>query len=286
MTLIPFLAIAFGAAAAALIVRRYRRLSLAIGLLGLFAATIAALAIVPGDRLAVGPGRLETTEFGRLFLALGCSTGLIMVVVGLATVYQRNLPSALLGGFGALGLALSIGDSIIALVAILAGALVGSLVHADETRDRGQRPGREPGVPGDRRRRRDGPRRDGLDRPSVGGAGRGAHRVRAGLPRRRPGGGHPVRRDPVPSLGRTPVRFGTGDRAPAAARLGAGRIRGRRTRLDGSVDRPAAAPTRGRARGRARGRGPEHHARGRGRMAPGRPGARRRLLDRPGRRAS
>ncbi len=128
MTLIPFLAIAFGAAAAALIVRRYRRLSLAIGLLGLFAATIAALAIVPGDRLAVGPGRLETTEFGRLFLALGCSTGLIMVVVGLATVYQRNLPSALLGGFGALGLALSIGDSIIALVAILAGALVGSLV--------------------------------------------------------------------------------------------------------------------------------------------------------------
>ena len=56
VTLIPFLAIAFGAAAAALIVRRYRRLSLAIGLLGLFAATIAALAIVPGDRLAVGPG--------------------------------------------------------------------------------------------------------------------------------------------------------------------------------------------------------------------------------------
>ena len=128
MSLLPFLAVAFGAAAAALIVRDYRRLSLAIGLLGLVGATIAALAIVPGDRLAVGPGRLETTEFGRLFLALGCATGLVIAIVGLATAWQRNLPSALLGGFGALGLALSIGDSLIAMVAILAGALVGSLV--------------------------------------------------------------------------------------------------------------------------------------------------------------
>ena len=128
MSLVPFLAVAFGAAAAALVARGYRRLSLAIGLLGLIAATIAALAIVPGDRLGVGPGRLEATEFGRLFLALGCSTGLIIALIGLATAWQRNLPAALLGGFGAIGLALAIGDSITALMAILAGALVGSLV--------------------------------------------------------------------------------------------------------------------------------------------------------------
>ena len=128
MSLLPFLVVAFGAAAAALILRRYRRLSLAIGLAGLALATIAALAIVPGDRLTVGPGRLETTEFGRWFVALGCATGLVVSVIGLATAWQRNLPSALLGGFGALGLGLSVGDPIIALVAILAGALVGSLV--------------------------------------------------------------------------------------------------------------------------------------------------------------
>ncbi len=128
MSLVPFLAISLGAAAGALIARRYRRLSLTVGLLGLVAATIAALAIVPGDRLGVGPGRLEATEFGRLFLALGCSTGLIVCLIGLATAWQRNLPAALLGGFGAIGLALAIGDSITALMAILAGALVGSLV--------------------------------------------------------------------------------------------------------------------------------------------------------------
>lgn len=128
MSLLPFLAVTFGAAAAAVIARGYRRLSLAIGLLGLVGATIAALAIVPGDRLAIGPGRLEATEFGRLFLALGCSTGAIVAIVGLATAWQRDLPAALLGGFGALGLALSIGDPIVALVAILAGSLVGSMV--------------------------------------------------------------------------------------------------------------------------------------------------------------
>ena len=128
MSLLPFLAVTFGAAAGALITRSYRRLSLAIGLLGLIAATIAALAIVPGDRIAIGPGRLEVTEFGRLFLALGCSTGSVIAVVGLATAWQRDLPAALLGGFGALGLALSIGDPIVALMAILAGSLVGSLV--------------------------------------------------------------------------------------------------------------------------------------------------------------
>lgn len=128
MSLLPFLAVTFGGAAGALITRSYRRLSLAVGLLGLIAATIAALAIVPGDRIAIGPGRLEATEFGRLFLALGCSTGSVIAVVGLATAWQRDLPAALLGGFGALGLALSIGDPIVALMAILAGSLVGSLV--------------------------------------------------------------------------------------------------------------------------------------------------------------
>ncbi|MEA2535831.1 MAG: multicomponent Na+:H+ antiporter subunit [Chloroflexota bacterium] len=128
MSLLPFLAVTFGGAAAALIARNSPRLALAIGLLGLAGATIAALAIVPGDRLAIGPGRLEVTEFGRLFLALGCSTGTIVAIVGLSTAWQRELPAALLGGFGALGLALSIGDPIVALVAILAGSLVGSLV--------------------------------------------------------------------------------------------------------------------------------------------------------------
>lgn len=129
MSLVPFLAIAFGSAAGALLVRRLPRLSLAIGLIGLGAATIAALAMTPGDRLSVGTGgRLEVTEFGRLFLALGCGTGLLVALVGLATAWQRNLPAALLGGFAALGLALAIGDPIVALVAILAGALVGSLV--------------------------------------------------------------------------------------------------------------------------------------------------------------
>ena len=127
VTLIPFLAIAFGARRPPLIVRRYRRLSLAIGLLDP-RGDDRRLAIVPGDRLAVGPGRLETTGSGavpRPRLLDRSDHGRGRARHGLSAQPCRRPCSA---GFGALGLALSIGDSIIALVAILAGALVGSLV--------------------------------------------------------------------------------------------------------------------------------------------------------------
>lgn len=129
MSLAPFLAVTFGATVAAILARRLPRLSLAIGLLGLTGATIAALAIAPGDRLTIGSAdALEATEFARLFLALGCGTGLLLALVGLATSWQRDLPVALLGGFGVLGVGLTIGNPIVSLVAILAGALAGSLV--------------------------------------------------------------------------------------------------------------------------------------------------------------
>ncbi len=129
MSLVPFLAITFGAAAAAFVVRHLPRLSLAIGLLGLLAATGAGLTIVPGDNLAIAGVRgIQTTEFGRLFVVLGCATGLLTVLIGLATAWQPSLPAALLAGFGALGLGLAIGDPIVAVLVVVAGALVGSMV--------------------------------------------------------------------------------------------------------------------------------------------------------------
>lgn len=129
MTVIPFLVISFAAAAGALLVRRRPGLSLAVGIGGLLAATLTALAMTPGSIVVLGTaGQLETTQFNRFFLTMGCATGLVAVVLGLATAWQRNLPAAILGAFGALGLGLSIGDPIVAIIAILAGALVGSLV--------------------------------------------------------------------------------------------------------------------------------------------------------------
>ena len=127
MSLLPFLAITFGAAAAALALRPLPRLSLAVGLLGLLSATLAALAIVPGDEVAIaGVRSIQTTEFGRLFVVLGCGTGLLSALVALATSWQPMLPAALLAAFGAMGLGLAIGDPLVALVVILTGALVGS----------------------------------------------------------------------------------------------------------------------------------------------------------------
>ncbi len=129
MSLLPFFVVAFGSAAAALLVRQSARLSLAVGLAGLAGTTIAALAIAPGDELTLGvDGRLQATEFLRLFLVLGSATGLVTALVGLASAWPRDLPAALLGGFGALGLALAVGEPLTAVVALTAGALVGSLV--------------------------------------------------------------------------------------------------------------------------------------------------------------
>jgi NADH-quinone oxidoreductase subunit N len=123
MSLLPFMVVSFGGAAAALLTKRWPRVSLAIGLVGLALATVAALAIIPGDGSVIGSGQLEATEFGRLFLVLGASTGLVLVLVALATEWRPDLPAGLLGGFGALAVALAIGDPIDALLAVLAGSL-------------------------------------------------------------------------------------------------------------------------------------------------------------------
>ena len=128
MSLLPFIVVTLGAAVGALVTRRWVPVSLAIGLVGLGLATLAALAIAPGDHEVIGAGQVQATEFGRLFLALGASTGLIIAVVALATEWRPVLPAAMLGGFGALGIALAIGDPLIALLAVLVASLGVTLI--------------------------------------------------------------------------------------------------------------------------------------------------------------
>ncbi len=123
MSLLPFIVMTLGACVGALATRRWAPVSLAIGLTGLGLATLAALAIVPGDHEVIGVGQVQATEFGRLFLTLGAFTGLLVAVVALATEWRPELPAAMLGGFGTLGVALAIGDPTIALLAILVASL-------------------------------------------------------------------------------------------------------------------------------------------------------------------
>ncbi|HEX5014889.1 MAG TPA: proton-conducting transporter membrane subunit [Candidatus Limnocylindrales bacterium] len=131
MTVLPFLAITFGAAAASLLTRGNRRVSVWIGILGLLAAAVAAARIGSSDSLEIGGGVLAGSEYLRLFALLGSLVSLALVLLGLVANSHRNAPGVLLAGIGAGVLALSLSDARIAVLAATAGGLVGILVTID-----------------------------------------------------------------------------------------------------------------------------------------------------------
>jgi formate hydrogenlyase subunit 3/multisubunit Na+/H+ antiporter MnhD subunit len=135
VSVLPFLAIAFGGAAASLLLRRWIAISAVVGLLALIAATIAASTIHADGGLAIAGGGLTGSAFGRLFLVLVTGVATVLVAIALATGWTRNLPGALLAGLGAIGLALSLPDPTMAAIATLIGGLAGVLVttHGDPT---------------------------------------------------------------------------------------------------------------------------------------------------------
>ena len=128
MTILPFLAITFGAATASLLTRRTARVSMAIGVLGLALAALSASAIAPGSVASVGGGELRASEYIRLFALLGAVAGLILALLGLATTSHRHAPGVLLGGIGAAVLALALPDAQAAVIAATAGGVIGFLV--------------------------------------------------------------------------------------------------------------------------------------------------------------
>jgi formate hydrogenlyase subunit 3/multisubunit Na+/H+ antiporter MnhD subunit len=128
VTVLPFLAIAFGAAAASLLLRPNIRLSATVGIVGLAAAAAAAARIHPNDSLAIAGGELAGSEYVRLFALLGSLVALALAVLGLVSTSHRNAPAVLLAGIGSAVLALALTDARIAVVAATAGGMAGILV--------------------------------------------------------------------------------------------------------------------------------------------------------------
>ena len=128
MSLIVFLAVAFVATALALLARPWERVAVSIGLAGLGAAFIAALAMDPTARLEVGGSVLASSEYVRLFLVLGTFTGLVLAVIGLSAGSRRDGPAVTLGTLGTAGLALALPDPRIAVLAVTAGGMLGVLL--------------------------------------------------------------------------------------------------------------------------------------------------------------
>ena len=123
MTVLPFLAIAFGAAAASLLTRHYPKVSAGFGIGGLAVAALAAARISATDSLTIGGGMIAGSEYLRLFAILGCLVSLALAMLGMAVGSHRNAPGVLLAGMGAAVLALSLTDARIAVLAATAGAV-------------------------------------------------------------------------------------------------------------------------------------------------------------------
>ena len=127
MSVLLFLGIAFGGAAATLLTRRWAAVSATLGIAALIAGIVAAAAIRP-ETVQIGGGTLVGTAYGRLFLVLGLGSGLVLSLMGLANGLPRNLPGAVLGGLGGAGLALFLPDPTTAVVATIVSGLAGVLV--------------------------------------------------------------------------------------------------------------------------------------------------------------
>ena len=247
---------------------------------------MTSVLITPDQAVVIGGATVATTAYLRLFLILGSVAGLLLALVDAAAGTRRDVPAVTLGILGAARpRAGPAGSARSRCSRPRPVGCSGSCVTAPWR----WRPGRRSVGLRELRaivdRRRPGDRRDGLDRPRPERARGPAGRLRPGLPRVRARGRDPVRGDPVPPLG-GPRADAVPEAAPAAPdRLGPGRVRRRRPRLDRRIGRAAA---RRRSTRRA-GPGPRPSASrrscsARGRLDPGRPRARRRLLDRRRRR--
>jgi NADH:ubiquinone oxidoreductase subunit 2 (chain N) len=128
MSLVVFTVVAFGFAGLAVSLRTRARSTAVIGIVGLVATVLAALAIDPAQVVVVGAGGLATTPYLRVFLVLGSLVGLGLTVAGLAGGTRRDAPAVTLAILGASGLTLGLVDPRAAVLVATAGGLFGVLV--------------------------------------------------------------------------------------------------------------------------------------------------------------
>ena len=128
MSLVAYLVITFGYAGLAIALRARRRWAIVVGLIGLSAAIVAAIAMDPAQTLVIGGGGIATTAYVRLFLVLGSVAGLALAVSGLASGTRRDATAVTLAVLGTSGLTLGLVDPRAAVLVATAGALFGVLV--------------------------------------------------------------------------------------------------------------------------------------------------------------
>lgn len=136
MSLATYLLVTIGFAAAAWTVRGRATLASAIGLTGLLAAAIAAIAIRTDETLTLGGTGLATSEYLRLFLILASAIGLALAVGGLAGQTRRDLPTVTLATLATAAIALGLTDPRTAVIAGTVAGLFGAVLTVGTGGDR------------------------------------------------------------------------------------------------------------------------------------------------------
>lgn len=136
MSLAIYLVVTLGCAIGASLVRGRPSWSTVVGVGGLAAATVAAIAIDPDEAVAMGGGELATSAYLRLFLILGSVIGFGLAVAGLAARTHRDLPAVTLATLGLAGLTLGLADPRAAVLAGTAAGLCGAVLAVRPGGDR------------------------------------------------------------------------------------------------------------------------------------------------------
>ena len=128
MSILTFLVVSMAMTGASLLLRSRPALATAVGVAGLVATLVAALAIEPGQHLVIGGAEVVTTDYLRLFLVLCSACGIGLALLGATAGTRRDAPAVMLGTLATSGLAMALSDARIAVLAVTAGGLLGVLV--------------------------------------------------------------------------------------------------------------------------------------------------------------
>jgi NADH-quinone oxidoreductase subunit N len=127
MNLLAYLAVVALSLGAVVFSRNRLHLLRIVAALSLAACLVAAFVLSPGSELVLGDSRFVVTPYARTWLVAASGAFLFLQLLGMVTVWQRNVPLVMLAALGTSAVALSSIDAAAAFLLAGAGAMVAVL---------------------------------------------------------------------------------------------------------------------------------------------------------------
>ena len=127
MSLLVFVAVATLGIAGLVVVRGRTDAVRVVGAIALAACLVAAVILAPGSELFLGRSGLVVTRFAHLWLVAASGAFLFLHLLGVGTIWQRNLPLVMLAVLATSALALTARDAVSGLLMAVTGGLIAIL---------------------------------------------------------------------------------------------------------------------------------------------------------------